>query len=179
MAFSARARLVLALVATVAAAPAGAGPDVNFELSRFFGRWYVIARAPPPDPPVSSAYFEYRPLDDGHIDALYVARPEPPGTEPVAVHETAAVDPEHPARWQILGGWLDWLFGDERWLLYVSADYRYALAGTPARGEGWILAREPVIPEWAYAGLLARLALEGYDVSRFRRVPQTPGEVGP
>ena len=67
---------------------------------------------------------------------------------------------------------------DERWILYVSPDYRFSIAGAPDLDAGWILAREPVIPEWHYAGLLARLAMQGYDVSRFRRVAQKPEQIG-
>lgn len=168
-----------ALAACLAAAPAVRGaavePAAAVDLARFFGRWYVIAHAPAARPPPVAAYFEYRPRDDGLIDDLYFARPGAFAEEPVALRRTASADPERPARWEIRSGW----FGSvERWVLYVSADYRYALAGAPAGNEAWVLAREPVIPEWSYAGLLARLALQGYDVSRFRRVVQVPGQVG-
>jgi apolipoprotein D and lipocalin family protein len=172
--------LVPAALAACAAAIAGlqavpAEPVAGVDLTRFLGRWYVIARAPAGEPAPRGAYFEYRPRADGDIDDIYSARSGSFEAEPVTVERTARADPARPAQWRIRKGF----FGsEERWVLYVSPDYRYAIAGAPERGEGWILAREPVIPEWSYAGLVARLAVQGYDVSKFRRVPQKPEQIG-
>jgi len=41
-----------------------------------------------------------------------------------------------------------------------------------------LLAREPEIPDWSLAGLLARLSVQGYDVSQLRRVVQKPEQLG-
>jgi apolipoprotein D and lipocalin family protein len=166
------------LAVSIAALPAQAvpaEPAATIDLARYAGRWYVIARAPAGKPPALGAYFEYRPRDDGRIDDIYYRREGSLQGEPVAVERTAEPDPERPAKWDISTGWLS---SEEQWVLYVSEDYRYALVGSPDNAGGWILAREPVIPEWSYAGLLARLAMQGYDVSKFRRVAQKPEQVG-
>lgn len=171
--------LALLALATCAAAVTGrsatpAEPAASMDLARYAGRWYVIARLPPGGPPPRGAWFEFRPRGDGEIEDVYVTRAGF-DREPVSVERTARADPRRPAKWEVDSGWFR---SAERWILYVSPDYRYSIAGTPGLGEGWILAREPVIPEWRYAGLLARLAMQGYDVSRFRRVPQKPEQVG-
>ena len=151
-----------------------AEPAKGLDLTRFLGRWYVISHAPAADPRMVGAYFEYLPRDGGRIRDTYAGR-RAFDREPVVREREALADPQQPARWRVESGW----FGaDERWVLYVSPDYRYALAGAPDLDEAWVLAREPVIPEWSYAGLLARLALQGYDVSRFRRVVQKPEQLG-
>lgn len=181
MAFPSKHRRRRALLAAVLAAGGAAGPAAAAEpatavdLARYLGRWYVIARVPAGEPHPRGAYFEYRAGPDGAIDAVYSAREDSFEHEPVTVESTARAEPGHPSRWTLREGW----FGrSERWVLYVSPDYQYTIAGTPARDAGWILAREPVIPEWSYAGLLARLALQGYDVSALRKVPQVPAQLG-
>jgi apolipoprotein D and lipocalin family protein len=151
-----------------------AAPAAALDLARYQGRWYVIARAPADEPHPRAAYFEYRALADGAIDGVYASRASFEG-EAVTKARPAKVDPQAPAKWRVRTGWLS---TDEQWVLYVSPDYRFAIEGVPSRGAAWILAREPVIPEWSYAGLLARLAVQGYDVSQFRRVPQKPEQVG-
>jgi apolipoprotein D and lipocalin family protein len=62
--------------------------------------------------------------------------------------------------------------------LYVDPDYQTALVGYPGRGYGWVFARTPTIDEATYQSLLNRLRDQGYDISQFRRVPQTPQQVG-
>jgi apolipoprotein D and lipocalin family protein len=52
------------------------------------------------------------------------------------------------------------------------------LVGYPGRSYGWILSRSPGMDEATYQALLARFGEQGYDVSRFRRVPQTPEQIG-
>jgi apolipoprotein D and lipocalin family protein len=149
-------------------------PAAGIDLARFLGRWYVVAQAPAADPRMVGGYFEYLPDEDGQIRDTYSARPAF-DRPPVVLSRNARPDPAQPSRWTVSSGWFS---SSERWILYVSPDYRLALAGDPDRSAGWILSREPEIAEWSYAGLVARLALQGYDVSRFRRVVQKPEQLG-
>lgn len=184
MAFPSKRRRWTALLPVVLAAATAAVPappaspaeaTAAIDLGRYLGRWYVIARAPATAPHPRGAYFEYRTGAGGAIQAVYAAREDSFDVEPVLVEHAVSADPAAPARWRVRTGW----FGsDERWVLYVSPDYQYTITGTPDHDEAWILAREPEIPEWSYAGLLARLALQGYDVAAFRRVPHKPEQVG-
>lgn len=152
-------------------------PAAKVDLERYMGRWYVLANIPYfAERGKVGAYAEYRPRDDGRVDDLYYARDgsfekETELTEGIGW----VVDTDSNARWKVQFYWpvtADYL------ILYVSDDYRYALIGHPSRDYAWIFAREPEIPEWTYAGLLARLAAHHYDVSRLRRVPQMPEQVG-
>jgi apolipoprotein D and lipocalin family protein len=181
-----RAFLRAVALATLAVAAAGVThaplasaaspqPARDVDLARFLGRWYVIAHMPGAARENLGAYFEYRRRDDGRIDDVY-SRHEQSFDRPARTDARVALaDPELPARWKVRESWLS---SSERLLLYVSADYRYAIAGDPDGSSAWVLAREPEIAEWSYAGLLARLALQGYDVSKFRRVPHKPEQVG-
>lgn len=62
-------------------------------------------------------------------------------------------------------------------ILYVSPDYQTALAGYPDRSLGWVFSRKPVMGNAELRRLLKRFAAQGYDVSQFRRVPQTPAQL--
>jgi apolipoprotein D and lipocalin family protein len=63
-------------------------------------------------------------------------------------------------------------------ILYVDADYQTALLGYPGRGYGWVFARKPVIDDTTYQSLLTRMKDQGYDIGQFRRVLQTPDQIG-
>ncbi|MBN3775694.1 lipocalin family protein, partial [Burkholderia sp. Se-20378] len=62
--------------------------------------------------------------------------------------------------------------------LYVDPGYRYTILGYPGKTLGWIFSRTPTMEDATYRALLARLDAMSYDTSRFRRVPQTPGQIG-
>lgn len=152
-------------------------PAGKVDLARYMGRWYVIANIPYfAERGKVGAYAEYRPRDDGRIDDLYYARD---GSFEKELELTEGigwvVDKNSNARWKVR---FFWPFTADYLILYVSDDYRYALIGHPSRKYAWIFAREPEIPEWTYAGLLARLADQHYDVTLLRKVPQTPGQIG-
>jgi apolipoprotein D and lipocalin family protein len=147
------------------------------DLPRYMGRWYVVARIPHSgEAGEVGAYVEYRLREDGRIDDFYGARDGSFDHE-LELSEGVAwvIDPASKAHWKEQ---FTWPFTSDYLVLYVSDDYRYALAGDPSRDYAWILAREPDIPEWTYAGLLARLALQHYQVSRLRRVPQAKEQIG-
>ena len=63
-------------------------------------------------------------------------------------------------------------------ILYVDPDYQTALVGYPGQSYGWVFARKPVIDEASYQSLLGRMRDQGYDIGQFRRVPQTPSQIG-
>ena len=63
-------------------------------------------------------------------------------------------------------------------ILYVAPDYRTALVGYSGHGYGWVLSRQRRMDAATYRALLGRFAAAGYDVSRFRRVPQFPDQIG-
>lgn len=172
--FLAPIALAAGALAVTARPTVPAEPAATMDLGRYAGRWYVIARMPS-GPPPRGAWFEFRPRANGEIEDVYAAREGSFDRDPVVVERVARADPQRPAKWEVESGWIG---SDERWVLYVSPDYRYSIAGEPDLDAAWVLAREPVIPEWHYAGLLARLAMQGYDVSRFRRVAQKPEQIG-
>ena len=59
-------------------------------------------------------------------------------------------------------------------ILDLDPDYQWAVAGHPSRSYGWILTRTKVLPDATYQGILTRLRTQGYDTSKFSKVPQQP-----
>jgi apolipoprotein D and lipocalin family protein len=170
-----RAALAVCLAAITGTQAMPAEPVASMDLARYSGRWYVIAQAPGPSTPTVGAFFEFTAQPNGQISEIYSAREGAFDHAAVAHERVLKADPQQPGRWTARRNWFS---TEQEWVLFVSSDYRVAVAAVPDRDVSWILAREPVIPEWTYAGLLARAALQGYDVSRFRRVPQKPEQLG-
>ena len=57
-------------------------------------------------------------------------------------------------------------------ILDLDPKYRWTVVGHPSRNYGWIMARGKTMPEKTYRQILQRLAAQGYDPTRFVKVPQ-------
>lgn len=119
---------------------------------------------------------EWRLRDDGRIDDAFVGRD---GGFDQPERHYRFVDAVKPGsgggEWRVR---LFWPVYVTQLTLYVDPDYRYTILGYPGKTLGWIFSREPTMDEVTYRSLLARLDAMGYDTSRFRRVPQTPDQLG-
>jgi len=146
----------------------------NVDLSRYAGRWYVIANIP---------YFAER----GFIQSTFdISFPDGKVRDVYTGHELAAAPKSY-----VMGGYVVPDTGGAYWrespfwplylsylILYVDPDYQTALVGYPGKEYGWVLSRKPDMDDKTYQALLARFAADGYDTSRFKRVPQLPDQVG-
>ncbi|VVE07826.1 Outer membrane lipoprotein Blc [Pandoraea iniqua] len=172
------------LLSACSGAPANPNPLANtplqvvpVDLSRYMGRWYVIANIP---------YFAERDFvgsraewylrDDGRIDDHFYGRKD--GFDQPERHYQfldSVVPGSGGGRWSVR---LFWPIYVSQLTLYVDPDYRYTLLGYPDKSLGWVFSREPVMDDATYRGLLARFEAMGYDTSRFRRVPQVSEQLG-
>ncbi|KVH77890.1 lipocalin [Burkholderia cepacia] len=182
------AMLAAGLALAIAAGCSGNAPNTNpraavplssvaVDLPRYMGRWYVIANIP---------YFaernyvgsraEWMLREDGLIGDVFVGRK---GGFDRPEKRYRFVDTAKPGsgggEWRVR---LFWPVYVTQLTLYVDPDYRYTILGYPDKTLGWIFSREPTMDDATYRSLLARLDAMGYDTSRFRRVPQTPGQIG-
>jgi apolipoprotein D and lipocalin family protein len=69
-----------------------------------------------------------------------------------------------------------WPFAGDYWVLYVDADYRTALVGTPDRKYLWIMSRDFQMPDDDYQALVRLAEEKGFDVSKLIRTPQKKTE---
>lgn len=69
-----------------------------------------------------------------------------------------------------LGTRLFWSFRGDYWVIDLSDDYSYAVAGMPSWEYCWILSRAPTMEEHTDTGILERVKAKGFDVTRFNRM---------
>ena len=62
----------------------------------------------------------------------------------------------------------------QRLIIDLDPEYRYAAVGHPSRDYLWILARTPTLDPMLYRALSARLEAQGYDLTRLKLTPQPP-----
>ena len=159
----------------------GVGPNADrplervdaVDLERFAGDWFVLEHIGLE--PESEAHDEvetYTLREDGRIDVALRFRdgafdgPERRMSQLAWVH-----DPATNAEWRIRPFWplaLSYLIID------LDGDYAWTVVGHPSKRWVWIMAREPRLDAETLSGIRGRLAEQGYDVTRLRRVPQRP-----
>ena len=156
-------------------APLALAPAVD--LQRFMGRWYVIANIPYfAEQGYVGSYVEYALRPDGDIDDLFFGHKMSfeAQLEKKALKDTV-VPGSNNAEWRASPVWP---ISFSYLILYVDPAYQYALIGYPGKKWGWVFARSPQISDAAYQQLLARFERQGYDSSRFLRVPQQIDQLG-
>jgi apolipoprotein D and lipocalin family protein len=148
----------------------------HVDLDRYAGRWYIIANIP---------YFAERGKVGSFFDVSF------PDGKVLDVYTGRNKTFDAPLKSFTMNGYVVPGTGNARWrespfwpiylsylILWVDPNYQYALVGYPGRGYGWILSRSPQMDDATYQALLARFGDQGYDTAQFRRVPQTPEQIG-
>lgn len=143
------------------------------DLPRFMGAWYVIASIP--SYPERNAYdavesYELRP--DGRIQTTFRYRKGNFEAPLKTMQPVGSVVPgTDNAVW---GMQFIWPIKAEYVISYLDPGYSETIIARSKRDYAWIMARTPQIPEAAYAADVERLRAMGYDVSKLRKVPQSP-----
>jgi apolipoprotein D and lipocalin family protein len=165
------------LLAGCVGAPEGVEPVRGFDVGRYMGRWYEIARL--------DHRFE-RGLEQ--VTATYA--PNPDGTVSVL---NRGFDPDK-GEWSEAEGKAEFVGTQDVGALKVSffgpfygaynvieldPDYQYALVVGPNRSYLWILARAPSLPDAVTGRLVAKAKALGFDTSNLIYVRQcASGEGG-
>jgi apolipoprotein D and lipocalin family protein len=149
----------------------------HVDLPRYMGHWRVIGEIP---------YFaerggvdsveSYALLPDGTISNWFTMRKGSFSAPEKKVTAHAYVtNPQTNAEWKVkfFGG----LITAPYLIIDLDPDYQWTVVGHPSRNYGWIMAREKTMPDATYNAILKRLAAQGYDPSRFEKVPQLPSEL--
>ncbi len=149
----------------------------HVDLPRYMGHWRVISEIP---------YFaerggvdsveSYALLPDGSIYNWFVMRKggfSAPESQ-VTAH-AYVVNKQTNAEWRVkfLGG----LITAPYLILDLDPNYQWTVVGHPSRNYGWIMARAKTMPDSTYKAILTRLTAQGYNSSRFKKVPQLPSEL--
>ncbi|CAO2841379.1 unnamed protein product [Amaranthus hypochondriacus] len=147
------------------------------DLERYMGRWYEIASFPsrfqPKDGENTRATYSLN--EDGTVHVLNetwsggkrgfiegTAYKADPKSDEAKLKVKFYVPPFLPII-PVVGDY---------WILYLDADYQYALIGQPSRRYLWILSRTPHLDEDIYNQLLEKAKEEGYDINKLHKTPQ-------
>ena len=140
------------------------------DLERYLGTWYDIASFPQRFQrgcTGTTATYSKRP--DGEIDVLNRCLKD--GKEKSARGRARVVDRATRSKLEV--SFFRPFWGDY-WIIDLGANYEYSVVGHPSRDYLWILGRAPTMQDAVYAGILARLRAQGYEVERLSRTLQ-PG----
>lgn len=141
----------------------------HFELNRYLGTWYEIARLPmkhqPEDSTDISAHYSLQ--DDGKIRVQNRCL-DGQGQLDESIGEATVIDAEH-SKLEVSFlpeglRWIPFTKGDY-WVLKIDSDYRTALVGEPHQKYLWLLHRDPEIDSSIKAQYLAYAESLGYQLN--------------
>ena len=141
-------------------------PVPSFDLNRYLGKWYEIARF--------DHIFErgmnhnealYTICEDGTVSVKNSALTNKGAKEISGIAKTTNT----PALLRV--SFFRPFYADYR-VLYIDADYQYALVGSKSANYLWILSRTPEISDAAKETLLTEATRRGYDISKLIWVKQ-------
>ena len=164
--------VILLMLTACQSTPLAPMPTVaKVDLARFMGDWYVIANIPTfIEEGAHNAVETYRLDSDGSIATTFTFRAGKFDGEVKRYNPRGFVlDTSTNALW---GMRFIWPIKADYRITYLSDDYRQTIISRQKRDYVWIMARTPVITEADYRRLLDRVAAQGYDINKVRRVPQ-------
>ena len=147
-------------------------PVTSFDLKRYLGTWYEIARFDHPfERGISHAAAEYVLRDDGRISVTNTGWKD--SRSKTAIGKAKQPDPvNNPALLRV--SFFLFFYSDYR-VLMIDDDYCLALVGSSSDKYLWILSRSPQIPQKAVDMVLSEASRRGYDTSRLIWVNQERG----
>lgn len=142
------------------------------DVERFMGTWYVHGYTPTfLDPEAHDATESYELNEKGKIETTYRFRKGGPDGKWKTYRPRGWVhDEKTGAEWRMR---FFGLFTAPYYILYVSDDYTETVIGHPDMELAWIMTRSARIGEADYERLKQELVEREYDLSAFRRVPQS------
>ena len=141
------------------------------DLAKYAGTWYEIASYPQSfQKGCTATTANYAARADGDITVVNRCRKDSlEGEEDTAEGRARVVDTATHAKLEV--SFFRPFWGDY-WIIQLAPDYSYAVVGHPGRDYLWILSRTPQLDEAVYAGILAKLKEQSYDLSRLQRTLQ-------
>lgn len=147
----------------------------NFDLARYMGRWYEIARFPNRfEKGCVGVTADYSLNPDGSVRVVNTCR-KATLAGPVEQAEGRAFPRADPAVWRVkFTEWLPAFLAGDYHVLDVDPDYTVAVVGDPDGTTGWILGRDYVIDDEKLRHAYDVLFRNGYEMSQILLTDQ-PG----
>jgi apolipoprotein D and lipocalin family protein len=148
------------------------------DLPRYMGDWYVIANIPYfAEKGCIDSIESYALRPDGRIDNWFTCRKDS-FDAPMKRKATALAtvkDPTTNATWSVR---FFKIITVKYLILDLDPHYQWVAVGHPSRKYGWIMSRSKTLPDQTYQKILEDLQTQGYDPTKFHKVPQAPGAGG-
>ena len=161
---------MLLLLGACTGKPDSVEPIQNFELEKYSGKWYEIARLPHSfEEGLSHVTAQYSPRNDGGISVINRGYNEESGEWEQAEGKAYFVDEANV-------GHLKVSFFGPFYASYViftlDESYDYAMVTGPDKDYLWILSRTPTLPEETVKVLVDQAAQKGYSTDNLIYVKQ-------
>jgi len=173
--------LTTAVLVAILPLASAAGSQVKaiseFDVSRYMGTWYEIAKLPNwfqrkcvqgtqarykiSGPTQIEVNNKCTTASGEEIQAIGLARPNGSGLP-------AQLEVRFAPEWT---AWLPMVWG-AYWVLDLDTDYQLAAVGDPSKSYLWILSRTPLVSAERYEAVLKRLSLMGFDVTKLEKTRQ-------
>jgi apolipoprotein D and lipocalin family protein len=153
--------LVLWLSGCAIAPPSGITPVTDFDLDRYLGRWYEIARLDHPfERGLSQVSATYGLREDGGVQVLNRGYDQRTGVWKEA--EGRAFFIGDPTIGSLKVSFFGPFYGGYHIIVLDRAQYAWAMIAGPSRDYLWILARSPRLPSTVQEQLLAQAKTLGF-----------------
>lgn len=149
-------------------------PVQNFELERYLGTWYEIARFPHSfEKNLIGVKANYSRREDGKIAVVnsgYINSFDGQfKTITGKAKTTADINSGH-----LKVSFFLFFYGDYKIMELDTLHYKYALVGSSSEKYLWILSKTPILPEETYEMLVEKAKSRGYNTDKLIRVEQKP-----
>jgi apolipoprotein D and lipocalin family protein len=157
--------LVAALLAGCAGAPAGVQPVTGFELQRYLGTWYEVARLDHPfERGLERITATYELREDGGVKVINRGYDVARGEWKEAIGKAYFVG--SPDVGQLKVSFFGPFYGGYNIIDLDKQDYRWVMICGPSTSYLWILSREPGLPADIQERLVARAKGLGFDTDQ-------------
>lgn len=164
--------LLLGILSACTGIPEGVEPIDDFELQRYLGKWYEIARLDHPfERGLSRVTAEYTLLDDGGVKVLNRGLDAKKGEWQDAEGKAYFVGAPNIGHLKVS------FFGPfySSYIIFELADdYGYSMVSGPDRSYLWLLSRTPTVSDQVKHRFLKRAAQLGFDTGALIFVAQQP-----
>ena len=164
----------IGLLSACTGIPEGVEPVDDFELNRYLGRWYEIARLDHSfERGLSQVTANYSLRDDGGVKVVnrgYDAQKAQWQSSEGKAYFVGATNMGH-LKVSFFGP-----FYGSYIIFELDDDYRYSMVSGPDHSYLWLLSRKPTVPHQVKQRFLKRAAQLGFDTSALIFVVQQPEE---
>ena len=147
-------------------------PTVDYvDLDRFMGDWYVIANIPTSiEKHAYNAVETYQLESDGSIATTFTFNKGGFDGEKKQYNPRGfVINTDTNAEW---GMQFVWPIKADYRIIFLDEDYRLTVIGRNKRDYVWVMAREPSISGEQFKAMKSLIKDAGYDITKFREVPQ-------